>query len=753
MNGIKNILNKIWHEKYLLGMLASWTILVLISVCWNLFQNHQEIIERAKIEANSIFQHTMAYQSWMSSHGGMYTVLSETNKPNPYLHIPDRDLHTIEGSVLTMVSPFQMQSEVYHDFKELHALNRSVSLNPLNPANRPDLWEAENLQAFAAGTTEVFEKSRIGGKYYMRLMRPFKSADQCFKCHDIKNKSSVLGAKSISVPMEPYYKSALTTWWTMSITHLVMLILGMAMIIKFSRGCKKYQQTIKESDKKLRIVSEFAYNFEYWTTEENEIIFISPSCERITGYSKDEFLRNSDLLEAIIHPDDRKLFHNHHKHFQAPSHNDIDFRIITKKGEIRWISHTCSPIFIDNQFLGRRSSNKDVTERKKLVAELLQAQKMECLGHFAGGIAHDFNNVLTSMVTFTHLLQDEVDEHNENIQDYIKHIIISAKLGKNLTSNLLSFGQRQIINPKKTFLNKIVNNISDIIKVLIPRHIHWKFDLTDDDHPVYADPHQIEQIMINLCTNARDAMPNGGTMTISTTTATLNNEYSGSIGKIPPGRYMVLAVADSGEGISAANISQLCEPFYTTKEKKKGTGLGLSIISRIVKEHNGFLDVSSRVNHGTVFKIYLPIMIVDQETSKKLPLPILEQPMPGTRTTTTILLADDDELIRRSISMAFEQKGINMLLANDGAEALSIYLDNRDIIDMGVFDVVMPKKNGWEVYDIIRKDRPDFKAIFLSGHTNKIITNKIIAEEHLMFMAKPLEIQTLLKKVDEILKK
>ncbi len=746
----KTVLHRIWREKYLLGMLTSWSALILLSAGWNLFQNHQEILKRAKIEANSIFQHTMAYQRWMSDHGGMYVVVSEKNKPNPFLKIASRDIHSTEGQVLTLISPFQMKTEVYHGYRELRVLNRSVSLAPLNPENYPDPWEENNLKAFVNGTDEIFQISDIQAKSFMRLMRPFEATERCFKCHDVTDggNKNILGATSVSVPMEPYYKSAISTWWTILITHLIMLTLGGIIITRFYMGCRSYQKTISESEKKFRIVSEFAYNFEYWTTEENEIIFISPSCERITGYSQNEFLHEPSLIENIIHPDERDAFRNHLEHFQSPAHDDIDFRIITKKGETRWLSHTCRPIFIDGQFLGRRSSNKDVTEKKKLVAELLQAQKMECLGHFAGGIAHDFNNVLTSIVTFTHLLHDEVDENNLEIQDYIKHIIISAKLGKNLTSNLLSFGQRQIISPKKTSLNKIVRNISDIIKVLLPRHITWEMDLSEDEEPIFADPHHIEQILINLCTNAKDAMTNGGSLTIATRLVKLDREYNGPISPIFPGRYMILSVADKGEGISAADISRLCEPFYTTKEKKKGTGLGLSIIARIAKEHNGYLDVESEVGQGTTFEIYLPVMKERPQKEMRLPLPV---EVAGHSATPTILLADDDKLIRKSISAALKQKGIKVLAANDGAEAISIYLDNRRAIDLALLDVVMPKKNGWEVYDILRKDRPDLKAIFISGDTDNIITNKIIAEENLLFMAKPLDVKILQKKVMEIL--
>ena len=750
---LKKIIAAIWREKYLLGLLIFWVILIAFSASWNLYQNHQEIIERAKIEAHSTFQHTVAYRAWCSSHGGMYAIVNETTQPNPYLQTPLRDLHTREGVKLTLISPFQMKYQVYEKSSQLHIINRSVSLEPLNPNNMPDPWEKKNLRTIENGAKEVFEVSSMNGTSYMRLLRPIIATDRCFRCHEQHDHKigEPLGATSIAVPMTLYYQSAVNTWWILLITHFFLLVLGSAFVIKFYIGCKKDEKTIKESEEKFRIVSEFAYNFEYWSTEENELIFISPSCERITGYSKKEFLEDPDLIGNIIHPEDKNLFQTHLPDYQCPAHDDIDFRIVTKEGVIRWMAHTCSPIFVNGQFLGRRSSNKDITEKKILMEELLQAQKMESLGQFAGGIAHDFNNVLTSMVMFTHLIQDEVDENAEDIQDHIKHIIISAKLGKNLTANLLSFGQKQLINPKKTYLNDVVENISDIIKTLMPEDITWQFSPAGYQLPIYADPHQIEQILINLCTNARDAMPDGGTLDITTKGIVIDREHTASMGPIQAGNYMLLAVSDSGQGIPENNLSQLCEPFFTTKGKKSGTGLGLSIVARIIRDHNAYMDISSKLNKGTTFKIYFPVL------ANELP-PVNESTLSDqsallTGSAPTILLADDDELIRKSIELTLGQRGINVLLAEDGAAALRTYLDNRDHIDLAILDVVMPKKNGWQVYEIIKKDQPDFKVIFISGFTDNIITTKVITEENQEFLDKPLDIEMLMDKVWKILKK
>lgn len=600
-------------------------------------------------------------------------------------------------------------------------------------------------------------------------------------------------ARAIKIFLSRHYRTSLLISWTilviallnwellqihedpitkraMIMPHLLLWLLGSLAIIISAAIFQRYKSTISQNEEKFRILSEFAYNFEYWITESSKLVFISPSCERLTGYSSSMFMDNPKLLLEIIHPDDLKKFQKHIDKIDAPAHNCTDFRIIKKDGEIRWFTHTCLPIYINGQCLGRRCSSMDVTEHKKLEARLSKTEHLEYLGQFAGGIAHDFNNVLSSISTFSHLLGDELAE-NKAASDYIKYINIAAKLGKNLTSNLLSFGKKQIVTPRKTYLYEIIANISDILRSLVNEENKLIIEPAPNDLEILADKHQIEQILINLCANARDAMPGSGTINISTKALTLDTPRQGCIDEIPAGRFMLLSVSDTGQGISPENLPKVCEPFFTTKGPSKGTGLGLSIIHTIIKQHHAFFDIKSTVNKGTVFYIYFPTKgqtWTPEPGEKSRPVigpspPETQEPAPAPPAASTsepdgqksllaktILLADDDEMIRRALSIPLESMGIQVLPAEDGKKAISIFIDQKSKIDLAVLDVVLPFHNGPEIYKVIHRNCPEMPVIFISGYSENIIPAKILEQKNVHFMSKPLDIQMFTQIIDKL---
>jgi PAS domain S-box-containing protein len=755
--GLQKIFEGYWVKNYSFNLLLGLTFLFVTSVAWNLYQNNQDSVERARIEARTIFQHNLAYRRWNAMHGGVYAEITEKNQPNPYLQIPNRDIVSTKGVKYTTINPFQMTRQAYDLLSKqspsLAPINRTVSLNPLNPVNAPDEWESEALLRFEEGEHEIAEITEINGAPYMRLLTSYITEERCLKCHGYQGYEvgDIRGGMSIAVPMQPYHESAVATRLTIILTHLFLWMLGAGTIILFSNGLRKYQTAISESEEKFRIVSEFAYNFECWTGKNNEIIFISPSCERITGYSTDEYIENPQLLADIVHPDDRNEYDTHIQDPEGPPKEDVEYRILTKSGNLRWLSHNCTPIYLEGNFLGRRRSNKDITDKKRLEEQLLQSQKMECLGRFACGIAHDFNNTLSTITTFTHLLQGELDKKDEELVDYVKYIALAAKLGKNLTSNLLNFGRKQISERKAVKLSNVVDNILDILKVLTTEDIECDVSVAMEELPISADPHQIEQVLINLCTNARDAMPEGGRVSISTGLVSFEKSYPGALCDVPAGEYMMLSISDTGIGIPEQNIADVCQPFFTTKQnsKSKGTGLGLSIIENIIIEHKGFMDVESEVGKGTTFYIYLPVI-------DNMELSALEKPFAATdrkrnKLQGTILVAEDDELARKSLEVLLKHMGLKVILAENGKEAISIYLDNRNDIDMVILDVVLPQKNGREVYNIIKRDRSDMKVLFISGYTDDIISSKGINEGEFEFMQKPLDTEEFIEKVQHIL--
>jgi len=742
---LQTVMEKMWTKNYLVVFLVLWTLLVATSVVWNFYRNHEETHERARIEAQTIFQHNLAYRRWNTAHGGVYAEVSDKNQPNPFIISPRRDVTTLEGTRLTLINPFHMTKEAYELLSKqspLASINRTISLKPLNPGNTPDTWETKALKSFEEGKTEFSEITEINGLPYMRVLKPYITEEGCLKCHGHQGYKlgDIRGAMSIAVPMQPYYAAATATARITFMTHLFLWLIGAGTIVLFSKGLRRYQGEIEKSERQFRILSEFAYDFEFWIKENGEFVFVSPSCERITGYTQSEFMEKPDLLNTIAHPEDSDVCHNHITDFRTSSHEDMEFRIIAKDGQVKWLSHFCGPIYVDGKFLGRRASNRDITERKKLEDSLLQARKMESLGQFAGGIAHDFNNVLTAIGGFAHLLGDSSEKRDEDSAECIEQISLAVKFGKNLTSNLLTFGRKQIIHPVNMELSQIINTISDMLKTLIPGEIALKISLTGDERPIFADPYQIGQIIINLCMNAKDAMPLGGELHLKTDLLVLDGKCNGRYAAVTPGTYMVLSLRDTGTGIDEETMVRIFEPFFSTKHSGKGTGLGLTIVQSIVQQHHGFIDIESEMKRGTTFRICFPVSRVHKhEVSLARSEEKTSTPGKG-----TLLVAEDDECIRNFLRKLLVKRGYTVVLAEDGEEAIRKYNEIRGSIDMLILDVVLPGRNGSEVYDFIKADRPEIKVLFISGYTDDIITADGISDENLQFLSKPIDAEELL---------
>lgn len=508
---------------------------------------------------------------------------------------------------------------------------------------------------------------------------------------------------------------------------------------------KRRQNEIVESERRFRTLSEFSQDWDYWISENGDIIFNSPSCEKITGYSQNEFIEKPNLLNEIIYPEDEEAFRKHLENFKSPEHFEIEFRIATKDGGVKWLSHVCNPIYVEGEFRGRRVSNRDITDRKRLEEQLRQSQKMESLGLFAGGIAHDFNNILTVIDGYSRFLKAIIGDRDEKINNYIQQIIDASKRAQRLTSSLLSFSRKQIMRPQPVMVNNVIEEISKFLKRLIGEDIELRliFNKPEEALPVFADPHQIEQVIMNLAANARDAMPEGGKLTIETARAFFDQRRAREHG-CKPGDYMMISVSDTGIGIDKELLPHIFEPFFTTKEKGKGTGLGLSIIYGIIKQHEGLINVYSEKGIGTTFKIYLPAMKKAEEMVHKEEKAFVGADIMGSE---TILLAEDDDSVREFLRDAIEGYGYSVLLAVDGEEAIKMYEADSNKIDIVILDVIMPKKNGKEVYNHIKKIDPEIKVIFISGYTEDILTSKGIYEEGLEFISKPVNINELMKKI------
>lgn len=386
----------------------------------------------------------------------------------------------------------------------------------------------------------------------------------------------------------------------------------------------------------------------------------------------------------------------------------------------------------------------DISEQKKLEVQLQHAQKMEAIGTLAGGVAHDFNNILTAIFGYGEILGMLIGKDSA-LKVYIDDILTAAEKAKHLTQRLLAFSRKQVISLKPVDLNEIMRRIEKFLIRIIGEDIEFKTFLCDVELMVMADSGQIEQVLMNLATNARDAMPDGGKLSINTECVYFSEGIPSA--NMAPGFFAVVSVSDTGKGMDDATKQRIFEPFFTTKELGKGTGLGLSIVYGIIKQHKGEITVSSEPGKGSTFKIYFKLE--KEENAENVKLPLFSQD--SAMGTETILLAEDNEDVRRLLCNVLEGYGYTVIEAEDGEAAVGKYIENKDKIQLLLFDVIMPKKNGKEAYEEIKKMNPSIRVLFSSGYTADIIQQKGILEEGINLIMKPVSPKVLVSKIREIL--
>jgi two-component system, cell cycle sensor histidine kinase and response regulator CckA len=383
---------------------------------------------------------------------------------------------------------------------------------------------------------------------------------------------------------------------------------------------------------------------------------------------------------------------------------------------------------------------RDIADRKLLEEQLRQAQKMEAVGILAGGVAHDFNNILSSIVGYASLMQ-MLPGLDKKLKEYLERILASTERAASLTHSLLAFSRKQAIELQPVDINEAIFGFHKVLARLIGEDIDFKLDLASESLVADADIRQIEQVLMNLATNSRDAMPHGGKLTIATRSVDLPNGQ----GEIPSGSYAVVSVSDTGTGMDSEIQNHLFEPFYTTKEVGKGTGLGLAIVYGIVKNHQGFIKMESESAQKTTFHIYLPLKSLTVQKNRRKKQPKIP------RGIETILLVEDDTAVRHVTRSMLEEFGYTVLEAADGMEALAVFEQYQERIHLLLCDLIMPKMNGKETRAEIIKLKPNTKTIFMSGYTSDIIARKGILDPEIHLLLKPLHPAALLEKIREVL--
>ena len=471
----------------------------------------------------------------------------------------------------------------------------------------------------------------------------------------------------------------------------------------------------------------------------------NPSAERIFGYSRQQALGQhaSFIVPPEFRPQVEQVWEGLLKQTGGTrSANDN----VTEDGRTISCEWYNTPLVDESgRVLGVASLAQDVTERAALEERLRQSQKMEAVGRLAGGVAHDFNNLLTVILGYSQILAEGVPA-GSRLADSTAQIKSAADRASGITRQLLAFSRKQVLSPRIINLNDIMLNLDALLRRLIGEDVEVRTDLANDLGSVKADPGQIEQVIMNLALNARDAMPQGGKLTLETANAQLDESNSRSHQPAKPGRYVMLAVSDTGHGMLPETQARIFEPFYTTKEVGKGTGLGLSMVYGIVKQSGGYIWVYSEPDQGTTFKIYLPR--VDQPAEA---MGAENRPQSMQRGSETILLVEDDPQLRQLASSVLAHCGYKVLVAGGPEEGLAICRSNQRDIRLLITDVIMPRMNGRQLAEQILQISPNVRVLYISGYTNNAIVHYGVLDPGLWFLPKPFTLSALIAKVREVL--
>jgi PAS domain S-box-containing protein len=505
---------------------------------------------------------------------------------------------------------------------------------------------------------------------------------------------------------------------------------------------KRAEEALRESEARYRLITENANDLIGLLDQQGAILYFSPSVRSLLGYEPSELL--GTLVFDLIHPDDLGQVREHWTKLDL-RRIQIIYRVRHNDGSWRWFDAQGALIEREREhyivLVGR-----DITERRQLEAQLLQVQKLDAIGQLAGGVAHDFNNLLVVISGCAELASAGASP-DDPVQQELNEILKATQRAASLTRQLLTFARRQISEPKPLNLNDLIRELDRMLRRLIREDITLVSALAPDLWHVCVDPGQLEQVIINLAVNARDAMPRGGRLTITTANIVLDRAPASPDVSVLPGSYVLLSVADTGVGMSEEIQRHAFEPFFTTKEPGQGAGLGLATCYGIVKQHDGAIYLSSETGRGTTVSIYLPR--VQHTPALPRTQPAVE-PLP--RGTETVLLVEDDPAVRALLGRILRTQGYAVLEAEHGLVALDIATHpSVRSIDLLLTDMIVPHINGYELAERLRLNFPHIRLLFMSGYSDKAAASNERPEHSAAFIQKPFTATALAHKVRQVL--
>ena len=505
------------------------------------------------------------------------------------------------------------------------------------------------------------------------------------------------------------------------------------------------EAALRESEERYRTLVEGVRDIIFALSPEGTIASLNPAFETIAGWRREEWV--GQPFERLVHPEDLPLaLELLGRVVRGELRPASQFRVRTAKGDYRVGEFSATSQLHEGRLIGILGIGRDVTERVQLEQQLRQAQKMEAVGRLAGGIAHDFNNILTAITGYADLLLEDLAASDPRRQD-ADEIHKAADRAAGLTRQLLAFSRQQVLQPTVLEVTKLVSDLEKMLRRLLGEDVELRTRLAPTTGRVKADPGQLEQVVMNLAVNARDAMPTGGKLTLETANVDLDEAYAADHYPARAGPFVMLAVSDTGIGMSEETQAHMFEPFFTTKEKGKGTGLGLATVYGIIKQSGGFIWVYSEVGHGTTFKLYLPRV---EELAERAAAPAHTRARPA-RGTETILVVEDEAPVRNVARQVLERHGYTVLEAARAEAALDIATRYSGTIHLLLTDVVMPGLNGRELASRLADLRPDARVIFMSGYTDEAVTRHGVLEPGSAYVQKPFTPDAIARKVREVL--
>jgi PAS domain S-box-containing protein len=509
---------------------------------------------------------------------------------------------------------------------------------------------------------------------------------------------------------------------------------------------KRAEEALRNSAQRFRSLIEHSTDLILLHDGAGHFTYLSPSFEVTLGYPVHEWMERSGL--ELVWPEDLETARALLARVADTSgaRTPWQLRLRHADGTFRWLEGTSANHLADPAIAAVVVNCRDITERKRMEAQIIQSQKMESIGRLAGGVAHDFNNLLTAIKGNMSLALMDM-QPIDPLYEYLISVDKAADSAASLTRQLLAFSRKQIISPKVINLNDVLTHVQRLLARLIGEDVHLEMSAAPDLAPVRFDRSQAEQVLINLAVNARDAMPQGGRLTIETVNVDLDEDYCRRHPYVQPGSFVMLAVSDTGIGIHDEVRAHLFEPFFTTKESGSGTGLGLSMVYGAVKQNGGHIEVYSEMGHGATFKIFLPA--VDEQPDVAI------EPLVGPRPrgVETLVLVEDEEHVRTIATLMLRRQGYAVHSFADGPSALAAVETMTDDLHLLITDVVMPRMNGQVLTQRILALRPTIKVLFTSGYTANVIVHHGVLNEGVEFLPKPYSLERLARRVREVLDK